>query len=276
MRKHRNHSSNERSHDYARSSQGQGQRTQQPRDPRTGEFTERGRGFSGSQDFGNDARWGSEQRWPQGAYGSEGPARSSDEQDRGSWSDGSGFGRSGGYQERSPRYGNSGSGQPGWSSARGPEGRMSNGYGEMNWEGDEFESRNAGFRGGSGSDWSSEGRYAGRGPKGYTRSDERIKEEISDALTAHGGIDASECTVQVSDGEVTLEGEVETREMKRAVEDVAEACSGVKQVHNRLRIAKSGNGHDSNRSSRSPGLSSSEGERMEGSSSKKGSPSARS
>lgn len=131
-----------------------------------------------------------------------------------------------------------------------------NGYGEMNWEGDEFESRNQGFRGGSGTDWS-DGRYAGRGPKGYTRSDERIKEEISDELTAHGGIDASNCTVEVSDGEVTLEGEVESREMKRAIEDVAEACSGVKQVHNRLRVSGNGNGQDSGRGSRVSGSSTS-------------------
>lgn len=131
-----------------------------------------------------------------------------------------------------------------------------NGYGERNWEDDAFEARNQGFRGGSGSDWT-EGRYAGRGPKGYTRSDERIKEEISEELTAHGGVDASNCTVEVSEGEVTLEGDVESREMKRMIEDVADGCSGVTQVHNRLRVR--GNGEDSGRGSRS-GASSSQGD----------------
>ena len=37
--------------------------------------------------------------------------------------------------------------------------------------------------------------YAGRGPKGYRRSDERIREEISDRLTEHDELDASEIEV---------------------------------------------------------------------------------
>ena len=36
------------------------------------------------------------------------------------------------------------------------------------------------------------GLFFGRGPKGYRRSDERIKEEISDRLMTHPDIDASD------------------------------------------------------------------------------------
>jgi hypothetical protein len=52
------------------------------------------------------------------------------------------------------------------------------------------------------------GRYAGRGPKGYQRSDERLEEEICDRLTADSDIDASELEVLVQNGEVTLQGSV--------------------------------------------------------------------
>jgi hypothetical protein len=80
------------------------------------------------------------------------------------------------------------------------------------------------------------GRYAGRGPKGYQRSDERIKEEICDRLTADADIDAVEIEVLVQGGEVTLQGSVPERAMKRAAEDSVEEISGVLQVHNRLRV----------------------------------------
>ena len=87
---------------------------------------------------------------------------------------------------------------------------------------------------------STRGRFTGRGPKGYTRSDERIREDVSDRLEQHGEIDASEIEVRVSNGEVTLEGTVEDRWMKRMAEDLVEECSGVKQVNNRIRIQANG------------------------------------
>jgi hypothetical protein len=83
------------------------------------------------------------------------------------------------------------------------------------------------------------GRFAGRGPKGYQRSDERLQEELCERLTADPEIDASELTVSVREGEVTLEGSVADRHMKRDAEDCAEGISGVRQVHNRLRVAPS-------------------------------------
>ena len=94
------------------------------------------------------------------------------------------------------------------------------------------------------------GRFFGKGPKGYRRSDERIKEELSDRLEEHGEIDASEITVMVTSGEVTLEGTVPDRWMKRMAEDVAEDSAGVKQVHNRLRVEQS-NGSETSGSSSS-------------------------
>jgi osmotically-inducible protein OsmY len=84
------------------------------------------------------------------------------------------------------------------------------------------------------------GQHAGKGPKGYRRSDDRIREEVCDALTQHGHIDASEIEVRVKDGEVTLTGTVERRDEKRMAEDAVERVQGVREVHNQLR-AQMGN-----------------------------------
>lgn len=81
--------------------------------------------------------------------------------------------------------------------------------------------------------------YRGKGPKNYSRSDERIKEDINDRLSDDPFIDASDIEVTVAKGEVTLTGTVGHRSSKRRAEDIAESVSGVKQVENRLRVGQS-------------------------------------
>jgi BON domain len=81
-----------------------------------------------------------------------------------------------------------------------------------------------------------EGPHTGRGPKDYRRSDERIQEEACDVLTRHGHIDATNIQVRVENGEITLEGAVNSRQEKRLTERVLENLSGVRDVHNRLRV----------------------------------------
>ena len=116
--------------------------------------------------------------------------------------------------------------------------------------------------------------HAGRGPKGYQRSDERIREDVSDSLTDDAEVDASEITVEAHDGEVTLTGTVQTREEKRAAEACAEEVSGVREVINQLRVSRtSSSGESSTGSSsgagssgRSPGQSSQSGKASRGSS----------
>ena len=78
--------------------------------------------------------------------------------------------------------------------------------------------------------------HSGRGPANYTRSDDRIREDVNDNLTDDWGVDAGNITVKVSNGEVTLEGTVSTRLQKRRAEDCAEEVSGVKNVQNNLRV----------------------------------------
>lgn len=84
----------------------------------------------------------------------------------------------------------------------------------------------------------STGSFAGRGPQGYKRSDERITEDINEELTQDADIDASNISVDVQKGEVTLKGTVPDRETKRRAEDIAESCSGVTEVQNQLRVKR--------------------------------------
>lgn len=81
-----------------------------------------------------------------------------------------------------------------------------------------------------------DGAHRGRGPKGYRRSDERIREDVSDRLTDDSWLNASDVEVSVSDGDVTLTGSVRSREDKKRAEALAESVTGVDNVQNNLRV----------------------------------------
>jgi osmotically-inducible protein OsmY len=81
------------------------------------------------------------------------------------------------------------------------------------------------------------GPHAGRGPRGYRRSDERIREDVNYRLTDDPDLDASDIEVSVNDGVVTLRGSVDSRWDKRRAEDIAESVSGVVDVDNKLRAS---------------------------------------
>jgi hypothetical protein len=103
-----------------------------------------------------------------------------------------------------------------------------------------------GSQGGQGrSQWGSQGQqgqgqefgqHRGRGPRGYRRSDERIREEVCDCLSDDDRLDASNIEVTVKDGEVQLSGTVNNREDKRYAETLVERLSGVKEVQNSIRV----------------------------------------
>ncbi len=80
--------------------------------------------------------------------------------------------------------------------------------------------------------------FRGRGPRGYRRSDDRIREDVCDRLTEDHDLDASDIGVVVEAGEVTLEGTVEARRNKWLAEEIAARCSGVLDVHNHLRVKR--------------------------------------
>jgi osmotically-inducible protein OsmY len=77
-----------------------------------------------------------------------------------------------------------------------------------------------------------------RGPKGYKRSDERIREDVNDRLAQQFDFDPSDVEVQVSAGEVTLTGTVQSRHEKFIAEEIADDVGGVNEVHNQLRVRR--------------------------------------
>lgn len=81
-----------------------------------------------------------------------------------------------------------------------------------------------------------EGRFRGRGPKNYRRSDERLREVVCDRLTDNDWLDASDVEVNVVAAEVILTGMVDSRYAKRLAENIAESVSGVSNVQNNLRV----------------------------------------
>jgi hypothetical protein len=133
---------------------------------------------------------------------------------QGDFGGGPDYNRSGGYGGL--RFGGGGSG-----SAGGPGGRGAGGT----------RTGQGGMRGGE---------HRGRGPKGYTRSDDRIREEVCDCLSDDPHIDASEIEVSVNNGEVTLSGSVNERNAKRHAEDIIEHLPGVRHVQNNLRVSQGG------------------------------------
>jgi osmotically-inducible protein OsmY len=82
-------------------------------------------------------------------------------------------------------------------------------------------------------------RHRGKGPKGYVRSDARIREDVCEQLSDDREIDASDISVDVANGEVRLQGTVIDRSMKRKAEIVALSVRGALDVHNELLIKKS-------------------------------------
>lgn len=80
------------------------------------------------------------------------------------------------------------------------------------------------------------GRHVGKAPKGYKRSDERIREDVCEALSEHPEIDASQIEVHVKNGIVNLTGTIESRQIKRLTEETIENLPGVVEVDNDIRI----------------------------------------
>jgi osmotically-inducible protein OsmY len=87
----------------------------------------------------------------------------------------------------------------------------------------------------SGNDQGRAASYRGVGPRGYVRSDERLRELICERLT-EAELDASDMDVQVNEGTVTLEGSVPDRRTRHQAEDLVDECGGVKDIQNHLRV----------------------------------------
>ena len=208
---------------------------------------DRGRGYTRSPPFGGQ-RAASEQDYDRGRYSAQSIRSRGIEPYEPGWS---GYGPAGAAEPRRPRSGGySGLGQEP-DRGRAYQGSGDRGYGTP---GSNREPRRD--EGGRGffdraadtvASWfggAEEGRQAGphlhghrgKGPKGYRRSDQRISDDVHDALTDDPFLDASEINVTVTTGEVTLAGVVADREAKHRAERMVERVSGVDHVQNNLRI----------------------------------------
>ena len=94
------------------------------------------------------------------------------------------------------------------------------------WDQRKYSARMTGTSAGPGAERTRTGPHAGKGPRGYQRSDDRICEEICELLTRDANVDATAVEVTVVTGEVTLRGNVDSRYEKRATEDIAESVQG--------------------------------------------------
>lgn len=111
------------------------------------------------------------------------------------------------------------------------------------YQGGEDQPRHSGGRHQSGDEpWRSGeargGGFRGHGPKGYRRTDERITEDLCERLSDDDDVDASQISVEVHGGVATLTGTVPDRRMKHRAEDLAEHCSGVTDIENRIRVVR--------------------------------------
>ncbi len=211
-----------------------------------GSASDRDRGYSdsygGSYGGGSFARedeqrYGSNRGgWGTGQDRSWGNGQNQNRQDsEPSWGSSGSYGRSqgagsfgGGRASGRDNYGTDrGQGGAAWSTGGGYGGATSFGSPGGGWAGD-APSGGPGMR----------ESYSGRGPKGYQRSDDRIREDVSDRLEQDHGVDASDITVEVQHGEVTLSGTITSRDQKRRAEDCAESVSGVREVINNLRASR--------------------------------------
>lgn len=250
--------------------QEQGRRHQswRPADRYQGEFDERSRSFNAGYDeeFDGPQGWGGRTQGPSGYGGDDQPYRDESSPGQREEYGSPGYGSSGfGSGPREPRnFGSQGYGSHGYGSGREPRGFGSGGSGSAGYGGRGFRGSSHG-QGQQGSGTQGYGRqgygggqrsqrpqfgedqyqgynlggHRGKGPKGYTRSDDRIKEDINEKLWFDDHLDASNIEIEVQNGEVTLTGTVEDRYSKRAAEDLIEDLSGVKHVQNNLRVDSS-------------------------------------
>ena len=179
------------------------------------------------QDFGQQRGYG-QQGYGMGGYGQSQPNYGQRGSGRGGYSQGSSYGtQSGGFAGGGGDYygqGNQGQyGQGGNGGSQGHTGMGMNYRGEQQWQ--------------QGGQQQQQPRF-GKGPKGYKRSDERIKEDVSDRISQMGNVDASDVEIEVKGGEVTLTGSVPSRTMKWQLENLVESVGGVTDVNNQLRIKR--------------------------------------
>jgi hypothetical protein len=220
----------------------------QHRPGRYGESEQYGRGgeYGGSYQGGGSSNWRQQREGGSyGGYGTTGDYGYGSQGQGSQWQGGWGR-RQFGSADEEPQYYGTGNYSSGGSGYGGGFGGMQGGIGPYGPSGSYYGStqRSGGeFAGGRSIGERSErpgllSRVFGRGPKGYKRSDERLREDISERLMHSDTIDSSDVTVEVTEGRVSLQGTVPERYMKHAIEDVVDSCHGVQDIDNRIRVER--------------------------------------
>ncbi len=200
-----------------------------------------GYGAQGSEESG--AQPGSRYGFARGGFGGPDYGSSHEQRSMGGRGMPSGYGasRGGGMHE----YGTPGYETAGYDSDLGYSGQSMSGrgYGSQYRSGSSTGYGSGGYGSSSGyqlgthqGDTGFQRSYRGMGPQDYKRPDDRIRDDVYERLTDSHEIDARGIMVEVNQGNVTLTGSVPERQMRYAAEDLVEACMGVSNINNQLKV----------------------------------------
>ena len=81
-------------------------------------------------------------------------------------------------------------------------------------------------------------RQTNSGPRSRRKPDESLRQEISEILIADPELEATDIEVEVEGGAVTLRGVVVDSDARLLAEELVESLTGVREVHNRLRVER--------------------------------------
>lgn len=113
------------------------------------------------------------------------------------------------------------------SAARGKEGLGT--PGENTWGGEQFRAERREEQG---------RRQTNSGPRSRRKPDESLRQEIREILIADPELEATDIEVEVEGGAVTLRGAVVDSDARLLAEELVESLTGVREVHNRLRVER--------------------------------------
>lgn len=74
--------------------------------------------------------------------------------------------------------------------------------------------------------------HRGHGPRDWRKSDDRLREEVCEALAADATLDARDLNVGADDTDIVLSGVAPCVEARARAEEIAARVVGVRAVHN--------------------------------------------
>ena len=77
---------------------------------------------------------------------------------------------------------------------------------------------------------------AGKGPKGWERSDEHILDDVCSSLTRHRDVDPRDIGIGVVNGTVMLSGTIVDAGQKRLVESIVSEVVGVREIQSDIHV----------------------------------------